>query len=334
LLSAGFGPGFNGPLAVVVDSEAVARPAQTVATELSRFDDVASVGKPEIAPDGNTAIISVVPESGPSTQETKDLVDAVRDRASELEKSSGANIMVTGQTAVNIDVADKLGGALLPFLGVIVGLAMLLLMLAFRSIIVPLTAIAGFLLTIGAAFGGAVAIFQKGFAADLFGVEQTGPIVSLMPVIIIGILFGLAMDYQVFLVSRMREEYVHGADPTKAVTEGFRHGARVVTAAALIMGAVFAGFILGHDPIIKSVGFTLAFGILADAFLVRMTLIPAVLKLVGARAWWLPGWLDRLLPRVDLEGQALERNGAGSADAADPEPAAELVSAGGVPTPR
>jgi RND superfamily putative drug exporter len=329
LLSAGFGPGFNGPLAVVVvvDRADVDGSARTVAAELGRLDDVASVGEPQVAPDGRTAIISVVSASGPSTQGTKDLVDEVRHRVGQLEETSGAEIMVTGQTAVNIDIADKLGGALLPFLGVIVGLAMLLLMVAFRSIVVPLTAIAGFLLSIGAAFGGAVAIFQEGFAAELFGVEQTGPIVSLMPVIIIGILFGLAMDYQVFLVSRMREEYVHGADPTTAVTQGFRHGARVVTAAALIMGAVFAGFILGHDMIIKSVGFTLAFGILADAFLVRMTLIPAVLELFGTRAWWLPAWLDRLLPRVDIEGQALDRHEPDAAATAVSEPVDEPVDA-------
>jgi RND superfamily putative drug exporter len=161
---------------------------------------------------------------------------------------------------------------------------------------VPLTAIAGFLLTIGAAFGAVVVVFQKGFAADLIAVAQTAPIISLLPILIIGILFGLAMDYQVFLVSRMREEHVHGAGPTTSVTEGFRHGARVVTAAALIMGAVFSGFILEDDEIIKSVGLALAFGILVDAFVVRMTLIPAVMALLGERAWWLPRWLDRILP--------------------------------------
>jgi RND superfamily putative drug exporter len=309
LLADGFGPGFNGPLTVVVDGHgrSVDQASATVADDLRDFDGVASVGEPTLNGDRDTAIIPVVPSSGPSTQETKTLVKDVRERADALGHDSDAEILVTGQTAVNIDVADKLGGALLPFLSVIVGLALILLMIAFRSIVVPLTAIAGFLLTIGAAFGGAVAIFQKGFAADLFGVAEAGPIVSLMPIIIISILFGLAMDYQVFLVSRMREEHVHGADTTRAVTEGFRHGARVVTAAALIMGAVFGGFILGHDPIIKSVGFTLAFGILVDAFIVRMTLIPAILTLAGERAWWLPTWLDRILPRVDIEGVALDR---------------------------
>jgi RND superfamily putative drug exporter len=309
LLSDGFGPGFNGPLTVVVDGHGAdaGNAADAVAQQLSSLDDVASVGTPELSEEGDTAIISVVPSSGPSTDETKDLVQDIRDRAPGLESEVGADVLVTGQTAVNIDVADKLAGAMIPFLGVIVGLALVLMMIAFRSIIVPLTAVGGFLLTIGAAFGGAVAIFQKGYAAELFGVHQTAPIVSLMPIIITGILFGLAMDYQVFLVSRMREEHVHGADNETAVVRGFSHGARVVTAAALIMAAVFSGFILGVDPIIKSIGFTLAFGVLVDAFLVRMTLIPAVLSLVGDRAWWLPAWLDRVLPHVDIEGSALER---------------------------
>ncbi|MDO8211039.1 MMPL family transporter [Conexibacter sp. CPCC 206217] len=305
LLADGFGPGFNGPLTIVVDggdssAGQVRRAADAVARDLRRHSGVASVGRPAFNDSGDTAVLSLTPSSGPSSERTKELVQAIRDRAPGLGRAVGAAVLVTGQTAVNIDVSDRLGDALLPFLIVIVGLALVLLTIAFRSIVIPLTAIGGFLLTIGAAFGGVVAIFQKGFAADLFGVAQTAPIVSLLPIIIIGILFGLAMDYQVFLVSRMREEHVAGAGPTRAVSEGFRHGARVVTAAALIMGAVFSGFILEQDEIIKSVGFTLAFGILADAFVVRMTLIPAVMALLGERAWWLPRWLDRLLPRVDV----------------------------------
>ncbi len=321
LLADGFGPGFNGPLTVVVDGgarsdrAAVERAADAVAAELRLHDDVASVGRPTLNSAGDTAVVSLTPRSGPSSERTKQLVEDVRSRAPGLGREVGAEILVTGQTAVNIDIADRLGGALIPFLAVVVGLALVLLTIAFRSILVPLTAIGGFLLTIGAAFGGVVAIFQKGFAADLLGVAQTAPIISLLPVIIIGILFGLAMDYQVFLVSRMREEHVHGADPERSVTEGFRHGARVVTAAALIMGAVFSGFILEHDEIIKSVGFALAFGILVDAFVVRMTLIPAVMSLLGERAWWLPRWLDRILPRVDVEGSSLDRRRAEDATA-------------------
>ncbi|MDO8212640.1 MMPL family transporter [Conexibacter sp. CPCC 206217] len=310
LLSDGFGPGFNGPLTIVVDGRAgsdVARAAATVAAQFEGNPDVASIGRPTLNRAGDTAILSLTPSSGPSTQATKDLVAQIRDRAGTLDDEVGAQILVTGATAANIDVSDRMAAALVPYLAVIVVLAFLLLAIAFRSVLVPLTAVGGFLLTIGAAFGATVAVFQEGFGAGLIGVEQTGPIISLLPILIIGILFGLAMDYQVFLVSRMREEHVHGAPPTVAVTEGFRHGARVVTAAALIMGSVFAGFILEDDAIVKSIGFALAFGILVDAFVVRMTLIPALMELLGERAWWLPRWLDRILPRVDIEGEQLSK---------------------------
>ncbi|MDO8187384.1 MMPL family transporter [Conexibacter sp. JD483] len=326
LLTEGFGPGFNGPLTIVVDAArggSAQQAADAVAAEFRGHSDVAAIGRPTLNRAGDTAIISLTPRSGPSTTETKDLVADIRDRAGALDEQLNAEILVTGATATNIDVSDRMGAALVPYLAVIVGLAMLLLMIAFRSLLVPLTALGGFLLTIGAAFGMTVLVFQEGFAASLIGVEQTAPIISLLPVLIIGILFGLAMDYQVFLVSRMREEHVHGADPDTAVKEGFRHGARVVTAAALIMGAVFSGFILEDDAIIKSIGFALAFGILVDAFIVRMTLIPALMSLLGTRAWWLPRWLDRALPRVDIEGETLRTDhGTPAAAGAAPEKAA------------
>lgn len=309
LLVDGFGPGFNGPLTLVVDAgegrDAQAA-ADAVATEFGQLEDVADVGAPTLNAAGDTAIVSLIPRSGPSTEETKDLVTQIRDRTDALDRELDATVLVTGPTAANIDFADRLSSALVPYLAVIIGLAFLLLMIAFRSILVPLTAVGGFLLTIGATLGALVAVFQQGALADLFNVEQA-PIVAVLPIFIVGILFGLAMDYQVFLVSRMREEHVHGAGPTRAVTEGFRHGARVVTGAALIMAAVFAGFIVEDSAIIKSIGFALAFGILVDAFVVRMTLIPALLALLGERAWWLPRWLDRLLPRVDIEGEGLRR---------------------------
>jgi putative drug exporter of the RND superfamily len=310
LLVDGFGPGFSGPLMIVVDageggSAKVA--AGAVASEFGQLKDVADVGTPVLNEAGDTAIVSLTPRSGPSTEATKDLVKQIRDRTDTLDGEFGARVLVTGQTAANIDFADRLSSALIPYLATIVGLAFLLLMIAFRSILVPLTAVGGFLLTIGAAFGALVAVFQQGTLAGLFGIEQPAPIVSVLPIFIVGILFGLAMDYQVFLVSRMREEHVHGASPTRAITEGFRHGARVVTGAALIMGGVFAGFIVEDAALIKSIGFALAFGILIDAFVVRMTLIPALMALLGERAWWLPGWLDRLLPRVDIEGEQLRK---------------------------
>ena len=198
--------------------------------------------------------------------------------------------------------------ALVFYLAVVVGLAVLLLLVAFRSVLVPLTAIAGFLLTIGASFGVVTLVFQDGVLANLFGVAQTGPLISLLPILIIGVIFGLAMDYQVFLVSRMHEEVSHGATPRAAVRDGFRHSARVVTAAGLIMISVFSGFILPSDPIIKSIGLAFATGILIDAFLVRMTLIPALMTVLDRHAWWLPRWLDRILPNVDLEGAALDKD--------------------------
>jgi RND superfamily putative drug exporter len=206
---------------------------------------------------------------------------------------------------VAIDVSDRLGDALLPFAVVVVGLALVLLLLVFRSVLVPIKAAVGFLLSVGAAFGAVVAVFQWGWFNDLLGVPATGPVISFLPVLLMAVLFGLAMDYEVFLVSRMREEYVHGAAPRDAVVTGARHAARVVVAAALIMFAVFASFVSIEDVIVKAIALGLAVGILVDAFLVRMTLVPAVLALLGRSAWWLPRWLDRLLPDLDVEGARL-----------------------------
>ncbi|GAA2372740.1 membrane protein [Catellatospora methionotrophica] len=308
-LSSGFGAGFNGPLLLVVEDSLgdVSTAAGQAQQSVSRLPDVAVVTPPTINPDRDTAMLTVIPHSGPGTQETKDLVTAIRDFAPAVAASTGADLSVTGATAVNIDVSDKLTAALIPYLAIVVGLAFVLLMLVFRSVLVPLKATVGFLISVAAAFGALVAVFQWGWLADLFGVPSTGPIVSIMPIFLIGVLFGLAMDYEVFLVTRTREEYVHGAAPDDAIITGTRHGARVVTAAALIMISVFAGFILTDDTIIKSLGFALAVGVAVDAFLVRMTIVPAVLSLLGRAAWWLPAWLDRILPNVDVEGEQLTR---------------------------
>jgi RND superfamily putative drug exporter len=229
---------------------------------------------------------------------------------------------------VNIDVAQKVQDALIPYLVVVVGLAIVLLLVVFRSILVPLKAALGFLLSVLAALGAVVAVFQWGWGAELLGVTETGPIMGLMPIFLVGIVFGLAMDYEVFLVSRMREAYVHGDRPAQAVVSGFRHSARVVVAAALIMIAVFSGFIGAGESMIKMIGFGLAIAVLFDAFVVRMAFVPAVLALLGDKAWYLPRWLDRLLPDIDVEGEALTRGSvtptpvpaepAESADPADP----------------
>jgi putative drug exporter of the RND superfamily len=212
---------------------------------------------------------------------------------------------VTGTTALNIDTADTLAAALPKYVAVVVGLALLLLMVVFRSILVPIKAAAGFLLSIAAAMGVVVWVFQDGHLAEALGVAQTGPIVSFLPVLLIGILFGLAMDYEVFLVSRMREAYVHSGDARQAVVTGYGNSGRVVTAAAVIMTGVFAAFLLDPDPVIKSIGLSLAVGVLADAFVVRMTLVPAVMALLGRRAWQLPSRLERVVPDIDIEGEQL-----------------------------
>jgi len=311
MISKGFGEGTNGPLIVVVDSAQAPDPrlAATTATDsISRLPDVAAVTPPQFNADGDTALVTVIPKSGPSSEETEQLVASIRDQSARLSDATGAKLSVTGQTALQIDVSEKLAGAMLPYLGLIVGLAFLLLMLVFRSIIVPLKATLGFLGSVVATFGAVVAVFQWGWFTDLLGVSSTGPIMSMLPILLIGVLFGLAMDYQVFLVTRMREDYVHGNDAREAVVTGFRHGARVVVAAALIMISVFAGFIAAELSLIQSIGFALAFGVLVDAFVVRMAIVPAVMSLLGKHAWWLPKWLQRVLPNVDVEGESLRRH--------------------------
>jgi putative drug exporter of the RND superfamily len=268
------------------------------------LDDVA-YAIPTVLPDGGTAIVTVVPESGPQEEATNALVARLRNLSPQLERETGADLAVTGQTAVGIDVSDRLGAALLPFALVVVGLALVLLLLVFRSVLVPVKAAVGFLLSVAASFGAVVAVFQWGWLAGALGVAATGPVISFLPIVLMAVLFGLAMDYEVFLVSRMREEYVHGAAPRDAVVTGARHAARVVVAAALIMFSVFASFVTIEDVIVKAIAFGLAVGILVDAFVVRMTLVPAVLALLGRSAWWLPRWLDRALPDLDIEGARL-----------------------------
>ncbi|MPZ79256.1 MAG: MMPL family transporter [Actinophytocola sp.] len=307
LVSKGFGPGANGPLTVVVDTADATDPRAAVQQTVQRIDalGVAAIPPPQPNRAGDTTLLTVIPRTGPSDAATEDLVTDIRAAAGTLHDTTGAEISVTGQTAANIDVSDKLAGAMVPYLALIVGLAFLLLMLVFRSVIVPLKATLGFLASVAATFGAVVAVFQWGWLADALGVESIGPIMSMLPILLIGVLFGLAMDYQVFLVTRMREEYVHGAPAGEAMVAGFRHGARVVVAAALIMTSVFAGFIFAEDTLIQSIGFALAVGVAVDAFVVRMTIVPAVMSLLGRRAWWLPRRLDRVLPNVDVEGERL-----------------------------
>ncbi|WP_405533867.1 MMPL family transporter [Streptomyces sp. NBC_00075] len=308
LLSEGFGPGFNGPLMIVVDTKDSSDPkaaATTVTDEIKGLKDVATISPAQFNKAGDTATITVIPDSKPSSTQTEDLVHAIRDKADGIEADTDARVLVSGTTAMNIDFSQKLTDALVPYLALVVGLAFLLLMLVFRSILVPLKAALGFLLSVLAALGAVVAVFQWGWLAGLLGVEETGPIMSMVPIFMIGVVFGLAMDYEVFLVTRMREAYVHGEEPKQAVVNGFKHSARVVTAAAIIMMCVFAGFISSSSSMIKMMGVGLAAAVCFDAFIVRMAIVPAVLALLGKSAWWLPKWLDRALPNVDVEGERL-----------------------------
>ncbi|WP_433535485.1 MMPL family transporter [Micromonospora sp. CA-249363] len=301
----GFGPGFTGRLAVVVagdDAQATGAAVPQVTALLQRTENVLAVAPPQLSPDGRTALLGVVPKTGPTDEATETLVHDIRDSVSGIQ---GADVLLTGVTAIGIDVSEKLSDALPVYLLLVVGLSVLLLMLVFRSLLVPIKAALGFLLTVAATFGITVAVFQQGHLADLVGLDTPGPLISFLPILLIGILFGLAMDYEVFLVSRMREDFVHGESAREATISGMGHGARVVTAAALIMMSVFGGFVFLDDPVIKSMGFALAIGVAIDAFVVRMTIVPAVMSLLGDRAWWLPRWLSRALPNVDIEGEGL-----------------------------
>lgn len=319
LLSEGFGPGFNGPLMVVVDGDKAL--ADKTADRIKGLDGVAVVMPPVQNEAKDAAIVSVIPKDRPSSVETEDLVHSIREGDPE-------GVYVSGQTAMNIDFSQKMNDALLPYLALVVGLAFLLLMLVFRSILVPLKAALGFLLSVVAALGAVVAVFQWGWLGSLFGVEQTGPIMSMMPIFMVGVVFGLAMDYEVFLVTRMREAYVHGERPGQAVVTGFQYSARVVVAAAVIMIAVFSGFLGASDAMVKMIGFGLAVAVLFDAFVVRMAIVPAVLALLGHKAWWLPKWLDRILPNVDVEGESLRKHlGDSSGSAEGPDKDRELVNA-------
>lgn len=316
LLSEGFGPGFNGPLVVVVDAKGSDDPQavfQQTGDEIKGLDGIVTVAPAQPNEAGDTATITVIPDSKPSSVATEDLVHDIRDAGAGIKADAdgtgsgtgSVDVLVTGATAMNIDVSQKLNDALLPYLTLVVGLAFLLLIVVFRSILVPLKAALGFLLSVLAALGAVVAVFQWGWLSGLMGVEETGPVMSMMPIFMVGVVFGLAMDYEVFLVTRMREAFVHGENPGQAVVTGFRYSARVVTAAAVIMMAVFSGFIGSSEAMVKMIGFGLAVAVLFDAFVVRMAIVPAVLALLGKKAWWLPKWLDRVLPNVDVEGEGL-----------------------------
>jgi RND superfamily putative drug exporter len=305
LLSDGFGPGFNGPITILFEGDGATAAAAQTGETVTGLDDVALVTPPIPNGDDTAALLTVIPQSGPTDEATEQLVADLRAQLADLD---GIDASVTGATAVSVDVAQSLDEALPVYLALVVGLALVLLVLVFRSLLVPLVGVLGFLLTVGASLGATVAVFQWGWLGDVVNLDTTGPLISLTPILVIGILFGLAMDYQIFLVSRMHEAHSHGAPPLEAIRTGFRQAAPVVVAAALIMFSVFAGFVPAGEATIKSIAFALATGILFDAFVVRMVIVPAALALLGPAAWWLPRWL-RWLPVLDVEGAALEKAG-------------------------
>jgi RND superfamily putative drug exporter len=304
-----FGVGYNGPLIVTVDiveSDDPMKIMDGLRDEIEAMPGVALVAASTPNANADTGMVQVIPTTAPDDPATADLVHALRDREPIWKQQWGATTAITGFTAISIDVTERLRDALLPFALFVVGLSLILLTMVFRSIWVPIKAALGYLLSVGGAFGTTTLVFNQGWFRQVINLPEAGPVISFLPIIGMGILFGLAMDYEVFLVSRMREEHVHG-NVENSVVDGFVHSAKVVAAAALIMFSVFAFFVPNGEGPIKAIAFALAIGVLLDAFVVRMTLVPAVMTLLGRHAWWLPRWLDRILPTLDIEGEGLTR---------------------------
>lgn len=311
-----FGAGRNGALVVTAepatpvdadDELAVMALQVQIEDALAELPDIAAIAPVGVSDDGQLLAFQIVPEDGPSSVSTEQLVAALR-ALSPIDTANGEAVLgVAGQASGNIDISETIENALPLYLAVVIGLSILIMIVVFRSLLVPLIATGGYLLSLFAALGATTAIYQWGWFGEVFGVHDPGPVLNFLPIILMGVLFGLAMDYQLFIGSGMREAYVHGAKARVAVSSGV-HGARaVVTAAAIIMVAVFGGFIFSHLAMIRPLGFAMAIGVLFDAFLVRLLLVPALMHLFGRAAWYLPRWLDRILPDVDVEGASLER---------------------------
>ncbi len=307
VISEKFGVGFNGPLVItgtIVESTDPLGVIDGIRADVEATEGVAMVAMAVPNPNVDTMLMQIIPTTGPDDPATEQLVERLRAQAPHWQEEFGVSTAITGFTAIAIDVSAQLGSALLPFGVFVVGLSLVLLTIMFRSLVVPVKAALGYLLSVGAAFGLTALVFNQGIGRQLVNLHQAQPIISFLPIILMGILFGLAMDYEVFLTTRMREEHVHGntIDPVEA---GFVHTAKVVVAAAVIMVSVFGFFIPQGDATLKPIAFGLAIGVAIDAFFVRMTLGPAVMKLLGERAWALPRWLDRRLPILDAEGEAI-----------------------------
>jgi len=301
MLSEGFGPGFNGPLYIVVTGDTVQEPEKmkSFLTVINTTPGIAFAGAAPLKSD-EVALVVAYPTSAPQDEATSDLVHALRGT---VIPSSGVAAQVTGFTAASVDFSDYLGKRLPFLIGIVLLLSFLLLMAVFRSVLVPIKAVLMNLLSVGAAYGVIVAVFQWGWGAELIGVGKPGPIEAWAPMFLFAIVFGLSMDYEVFLLSRIKEEFNRTGDNTSAVADGVAATARVITAAALIMVCVFGAFVLGDDRQLKLFGLGMAVAVFLDATIVRMVLVPATMELLGARNWWMPAWLDRLLPKIDVEGK-------------------------------
>lgn len=295
--------GTQSPLIVLAEGDDIASKTDSVSQRITEMDGVRQVAPAEISADGSMARIIVIPNGSPIDEQTKDLVHLLREDA---DAAPGVHLEVTGESAIGIDQDAALMSALVKYIIVIVVISLLLLIVMFRSLLIPLIATLGYLLSVGASFGASTAVFQWGWLDPLIAAPQGDPMLSLLPLLLVGVLFGLAMDYQVFLVSRIKEMHDKGMDPKLAIREGFARSGPVLVAAAAIMTVVFAGFATGTFAIGASIAFGLMIGVMADAFIVRLVLMPALLSLLGNSAWWLPGWLDKLIPRIDTEGHALD----------------------------
>jgi putative drug exporter of the RND superfamily len=306
LMADKYGDGVNGPLAVVVETHGSPK-ATAVIDQLTRDiaadKGIASVDEPAVSEKKDLAVISVTPTTAPQDAKTAATLDRLRNEVvPNAVDGTTVEASVTGSTALVEDISSRLQQRMPLFLAAVIGLAFLVLMLVFRSVLVPLKAALLNVFSVAAAYGVVVAVFQWGWGADLIGVHENMPIMPLAPMLMFAILFGLSMDYEVFLLSRVREQYLKHREPKRSVVEGVGSTARVITSAGLIMIAVFGAFILDTDVVAKMFGVGLAVAVLLDVTLVRMILVPAAMSLLGHRAWWLPAWLDRLLPTIDLEG--------------------------------
>jgi RND superfamily putative drug exporter len=328
LLSQGFGPGFNGPLLIAVELPGAGKTAALapLRAAVAKTPDVVAVTAPKLGPSGKIAVLQAYPASAPQAQATTNLVNRLRhDVLPPIRAQYGATALVGGFTAGSIDFSNVLSGKLPLFIGIVVVLSAILLFVIFRSFVIPIQAGIMNLLSIGGAIGATVAVFQWGWLSGPLGITK-GPVEPWIPVIMFAVVFGLSMDYEVFLISRVREEWVRSGDASEAVADGIAYTGRVISAAAAIMICVFLSFMVGDERSIKEFGFGLAAAVFLDAIVVRCVLLPAVLELLGRSTWWLPRWLDRRLPHVNIEGTEMAALREADSAARDDQPELEPVN--------